>query len=77
MLDSAMIDGLYEHIKKAIAVFTPLDPSLPDGEWMMEYNQLSLINEFQTALIVLNQDALRRLGTWRRSRKKNSHDHIW
>ena len=55
MLDSAVIDGLYEHIKKAIAVFTPLDPSLPDGEWMMEYNQLSLINEFQTALIVLNQ----------------------
>lgn len=55
MLDSAVIDGLYEHIKKAVAVFTPLDPSLPDGEWMMEYNQLSLINEFQTALIVLNQ----------------------
>jgi len=50
-----VIDRLYDHIKTAVAALAPIDPTLGVGEWMQKYNELSLINEFQTALFVLSQ----------------------
>ena len=61
MQDPSVIDALYEHIKKAVAVLAPIDPDLDIGEWFTEYNQVALINEFQTALFVMNQARTRAL----------------
>lgn len=55
MQDKTVIDGLYQKIKEAIAQFAPIDPDLELGEWMIQFNQLELINQFSPALRVLNQ----------------------
>lgn len=61
MQDPSVIDSLYEHIKKAVAVLAPIDPDLELGDWFVEYNQVALINEFQNALFVMNQARTRAL----------------
>lgn len=53
--DPSIIESLYDRIKVAVSELAGINPDLPLGEWMQEYNQLSLINEFQTALFVMNQ----------------------
>lgn len=53
--DPAVIDRLYERIKVAVSNLAPIDPTLGIGDWMQKYNEFALINEFQTALFVLNQ----------------------
>ena len=53
--DPTVIDGLYESIKVAVSNLAPIDPALGIGDWMQKYNEFALINEFQTALFVLNQ----------------------
>lgn len=53
--DPTVIDELYQRIKNAVSNIVPINPKLGIGDWMQEYNQVSLINEFQQALFVLNQ----------------------
>ena len=55
MDDPTVIDRIYESIKVAVSNLAPIDPELGIGDWMQKYNEFALINEFQTALFVLNQ----------------------
>lgn len=59
LADPTVIDGIYEHIKAAVGNLAPINPKLPLGEWFDEFNTMSLINEFNTALFVLNQARMR------------------
>ena len=53
--DPTVIDRIYDSIKVAVSNLAPIDPELGMGVWMQKYNEFALINEFQTALFVLNQ----------------------
>ena len=53
--DPTVIDRIYDSIKVAVSNLAPIDPDLGIGDWVQKYNEFALINEFQTALFVLNQ----------------------
>jgi len=48
-----LAEELMFDIKKAVEVLSGLDATIPDGEWMNEFNALLLINEFTTPLHVI------------------------
>lgn len=55
MQDKTVFDALYQAIKESVAQLAPIDPDLELGEWMIQFNQMELINQFSPALHVLNQ----------------------